>query len=280
MIWRCRERTFELSGRRTLVMGIVNVTPDSFSDGGRHARLEDAVAAGERMVADGADLLDVGGESTRPGAAPVALDEELRRVVPVVEALRGRVDVALSVDTRKAEVARHAIEVGAEIVNDVTALGGDPAMVPLAAETGVGVVLMHMLGEPHTMQRAPRYDDVVATIAAFLRGRMAACAEAGVRPESVALDPGIGFGKTLEHNLEIFRRLPELCALGRPVLVGPSRKAFIGQLLDLPVEDRLEGTAAAVAASVLGGARIVRVHDPRAMGRVVRVAQALRPEEA
>ena len=256
-------------------MGILNVTPDSFSDGGRFGSPEGAVEHALRMAEEGADLIDVGGESTRPGSPPVPAAEELRRVMPVIEGLRGRLPVPISIDTSKAEVAREASGAGAAIVNDVTALRGDPAMAQVAREAGAGVVLMHMQGTPATMQDDPRYGDVVAEVAAFLRERLGAAQDAGIPAERIVLDPGIGFGKTFEHNLELFRRMRELCALGRPLLVGASRKAFIGRLLGLPVEERLEGTAAAVTAAVLAGARIVRVHDAREMARVVLVADAL-----
>lgn len=275
MIWRCGARTFDLT-KKTLVMGIVNVTPDSFSDGGRFAQTEVAVEHGLRLAEEGADILDIGGESTRPGSDPVTLEEELRRVIPVIERLRAATSAAISIDTLKAEVARQAVAAGAEIINDITALEGDPAMAEAAARSGAGVVLMHMQGTPRTMQRDPRYEDVVGEIRHYLAQRMAAAEAAGIAPEQIALDPGIGFGKTLKHNLEIFRRLGELLELGRPVLIGPSRKGFIGKLLGgAPVEERVEGTAAAVTAAILGGSRIVRVHDVREMARVARVADAL-----
>jgi len=274
MIWQCGPHALDLS-RRTLVMGIVNVTPDSFSDGGRYAQADQAIAHGRRLIEEGADLLDIGGESTRPGSDPVALEEELSRVMPVVEGL-ATAGVPLSVDTTKAEVARQALAAGAAIVNDITALRGDPALAAVAARGGAGVVLMHMLGRPRDMQADPRYDDVVAEVIAFLAERMAVAEAAGIARASIALDPGIGFGKTLEHNLALFRRLSELVALGPPVLMGPSRKGFIGRLLGgLSADQRVEGTAAAVTASILAGARIVRIHDVREMVRVARVADAL-----
>ena len=259
-------------------MGIVNVTPDSFSDGGAHADTDAAVAHGLSLIADGADMLDVGGESTRPGAEPVTTEDELRRVIPVIEGLHATApDAPISIDTAKSAVARRAIEAGAAIVNDITALRGDLAMARVVADSGAGVVLMHMLGSPRTMQNDPRYGDVVREVGDFLVGRAAEIETAGVERARIALDPGIGFGKTLAHNLELFRRLPELIERGYPWLVGSSRKAFIGKVLDLPVGDRLEGTAATVAAAVLAGARIVRVHDVRAMARVARMAAALSP---
>jgi dihydropteroate synthase len=274
-VWLARTREIPL-GERTLVMGIVNVTPDSFSDGGAFAETDVAVAHGKRLLADGADILDVGGESSRPGSEPVPVEEELRRVIPVVDRLAREAGAIVSVDTTKARVAAEAIAAGACIVNDISALRFDARMADVVAHTKAGVVLMHMLGEPKTMQSDPRYGDVVAEISAFLRARMEAAVAAGIRPESVVLDPGIGFGKTLEHNLEILRRLPEFGSLQRPILVGPSRKAFLGKLLgDLPPADRVEGTAAAVALAIHGGASIVRVHDVRAMVRVARVADAI-----
>ncbi|MCL5269051.1 MAG: dihydropteroate synthase [bacterium] len=276
-LWRCGGRQFDLA-RRVLVMGIVNVTPDSFSDGGRFAGVEPAVAHGRQLAAEGADILDVGGESTRPGAAPVSVEEELARVIPVIERLRAAaVGVPISIDTMKAEVARRAVAAGAAIINDIAALRADPAMAEVAAQSGVGLVLMHMQGEPRTMQAAPHYDDVVGEIRAFLQERLAAAVAAGIDRRAVVLDPGIGFGKTIQHNLEIFRRMAELAALPRPLLIGPSRKAFIGKLLDLPVDQRVEGTAAAVAAAIAAGVRVVRVHDVREMTRVVKVAAALAP---
>ncbi|MCX8035984.1 MAG: dihydropteroate synthase [Candidatus Sumerlaeia bacterium] len=271
--WQCRDRWLDL--RSVAVMGIVNVTPDSFSDGGRFLDPERAVAHGLQLIADGADILDIGGESTRPGAEPVPADVELRRVLPVVERLR-QTNVLLSIDTAKAVVARAALEAGAHIVNDVTALRGDPEMAHVAADFGAGVVLMHMQGTPRTMQANPTYRDVVAEIGGFFAERRQAARAAGIADECMVFDPGIGFGKTLEHNLAILRRLGELLSLGRPVLVGPSRKSFIGKVLDVPVEDRLEGTAAAVAIAVWNGAAIVRVHDVRAMKRVAQMAAAIR----
>jgi len=256
-------------------MGIVNVTPDSFSDGGRYLETHAAVDHCLRLADDGADILDVGGESTRPGAPEVPAAEERRRVVPVIEAVAARLDVPVSVDTSKAEVARAAIEAGAAMINDITA-GHDPGMLELAAERGVPVVLMHMQGSPRTMQHDPRYEDVVAEIAGFLGARLEAAVAAGVPAERVILDPGIGFGKSVEHNFEIIGRLPELAALGRPLLLGPSRKSFIGKTLAIEAGERFIGTAAAVAACVLGGSHIVRVHDVAAMRQVCDILDAVR----
>ncbi len=273
-IWRVGEHAIDCS-ERTLVMGIVNVTPDSFSDGGMLETAEDAVRHAIRLSADGADIVDVGGESTRPGSEPVAADEELARVLPVIEGLAAAApSLVVSVDTRKAEVAAAALDAGAKIVNDVSA-GSDPEMFDVVRERQAGLVLMHMKGEPKTMQEAPQYDDVVAEVHGFLRQRLEAASFAGIDAERIAVDPGIGFGKDQRHNLELLHRIGELLDLGRPVLVGPSRKRFIGALLDLPEGERVEGTAAAVAWLVARGAHIVRVHDVKQIVRVVRVVDAI-----
>jgi dihydropteroate synthase len=258
-------------------MGIVNVTPDSFSDGGQFASAEAAVAHGLDLVSQGADLLDVGGESTRPGAAPVPLDEELRRVLPVVRALAARTAVPLSVDTSKAEVARACVAAGARIVNDVTALQGDPGLAEVVRATGAGVILTHMRGTPADMQRDPYYDDVVGEIAAFLEARLQALAGLGIAREQVVLDPGIGFGKTGQHNLEILARLEEFGRLGRPVCLGVSRKGFVGRVLGgRPVERRLAGSLAAVCYAVGRQAvHVVRVHDVEATKDAVGVFRAI-----
>ncbi len=274
MIWQCGGQRV-LLGERTLVMGILNVTPDSFSDGGLYTDPGRAVEHALEMVEAGADIIDVGGESTRPGAEPVPAEEERRRVVPVIRALRRQSDVLISVDSYKAEVARAAVEAGADIVNDISGLGFDEEMPQLLATSGVGLVLMHIKGTPRTMQRNPVYRDVIGEISGYFAERLAKAEEAGISREQVVLDPGIGFGKQLVHNLEILRRLKEFCRLGRPLLVGPSRKSFIGAILDLPPGQRLEGTAAAVALSIAGGADVVRVHDVREMVRVARVADAV-----
>jgi dihydropteroate synthase len=274
MIWRCRDRVFDVSGR-TLVMGVVNVTPDSFSDGGRFFAPGAAIAHARRLLAEGADLLDLGAESTRPGAAPVTAAEQIRRLAPVLEALAGEPGACVAVDTASAQVAEYALERGARIVNDATALS-DPGMAPLAAATGAGLVLMHMAGTPATMQRDPRYDDVAREVGGHLAARLATATAAGVAAEAVALDPGIGFGKTVEHNLQLLARIGELAGPDRPLLVGVSRKSFIGKTLDLPVDQRLEGGLAAAAVAVFLGARVVRTHDVAATLRAVRIADALR----
>jgi dihydropteroate synthase len=273
--WRCRDRTLTL-GERTLVMGIVNVTPDSFTDGGMYLTTDDAVRHGARLVDEGADVLDVGGESTRPGAEPVDVDEELRRVIPVIEGLTEMQQTTpISIDTRKPEVARAALEAGARIVNDVTA-GRDGAMLEAVADTGAGIVLMHMLGEPQTMQDDPRYDDVVAEVNEFLRERIEAAVFAGIAEERVCVDPGIGFGKNVEHNLALLRSVSALRLLGAAVMVGASRKRFIGVLTGSEdPADRLEGSLAAAVLAASLGADVVRVHDVAPTVRALRVADAI-----
>jgi dihydropteroate synthase len=256
-------------------MGIVNVTPDSFSDAGVNFRAEDAIATARRMVEEGAAIVDVGGESTRPGAAPVSLDEELRRVEPVLEAVAGELPV--SIDTAKAEVARRALELGAELVNDVTALRGDPGMAGVVAEAEAYVCLMHMQGEPRTMQANPTYDDVVAEVAAFLEERLQVAVAAGVSEDRICLDPGIGFGKSVEHNFELIRRLDELTALGRPLVVGLSRKSSLGRILGDPAATTgpLSASIAAAVAAYERGATILRVHDVREHVEALAAAQAV-----
>jgi dihydropteroate synthase len=260
---------------RPSVMGVVNVTPDSFSDGGVNFRVEDAIAAVRRMLEDGAAIVDVGGESTRPGSEGVSFDEELRRVEPVLEALEG---LPVSIDTSKAEVARRAIALGAELVNDVTALRGDPELAGVVADAGVYLCLMHMLGEPRTMQVDPRYDDVASEVAAFLEERLGFAVAAGIPEEQVCLDPGIGFGKTVEHNLELVRRLDVLLALGRPVVIGFSRKSSLGRLVGErdATTGPLSASVAAAVAAYERGATILRVHDVRETVEALTVARALR----
>jgi dihydropteroate synthase len=274
-IWRCRDEVLVL-GRRTLVMGIVNVTPDSFSDGAMFASADDAVASGARLVDEGADLVDVGGESTRPGSDPIEADEELLRVVPVIEGLvKARPGAPLSVDTRKPEVASAALDAGASVVNDIAG-GRNSALLETVSRTGAGVVLMHMLGEPKTMQDDPRYDDVVAEVHEFLRERIEAAVFAGIPEERICIDPGIGFGKTVDHNLALLRAVPALRMLGAAVMVGASRKGFIGTLTG--VEDpaaRLEGSLAVAVLAAAHGADLVRVHDVEATVRALKVADAV-----
>lgn len=270
----CRGKTLSL-GTQTHVMGILNVTPDSFSDGGRYLDVQRAIAHAETMVAEGATLIDIGGESSRPGASSVSVDEELARVVPVVRGLADTADVIISVDTCKAEVAHHALEAGAHIVNDITALSGDPAMATVVADMEAGVVLMHMQGTPRTMQKAPRYNDVVSDVCLWLKERVENAEAQGISTERIIIDPGIGFGKTTKHNLEILKRLLEFQALKKPLLVGTSRKSFIGNLLGVPITDRVEGTAATVCWAIAHGADIVRVHDVKANVRAVQMTDAL-----
>jgi dihydropteroate synthase len=259
---------------RPAVMGVLNVTPDSFSDGGRFSRARDAVAHGRRLVAEGAALVDVGGESTRPGADPVTVEEELRRVEPVLEGLQG---IAVSIDTSKADVARSALELGAELVNDVTALRADPELAGVVADTGAYVCLMHMLGEPRTMQVSPRYDDVVSDVVAFLEDRLAFAVSAGIAEESICLDPGIGFGKTPDQNLELIRRLDAIVAIGRPVVVGFSRKSTLGKVLGT-ADARTGTTSASLGAAVAAferGAWMIRAHDVRETVEALAVAAAV-----
>jgi dihydropteroate synthase len=258
---------------RHRIMGVVNVTPDSFSDGGEFLDADAAVAQGERLAAEGADILDIGGESTRPGAEPVGADEEMRRVLPVIERL-APTGADISIDTTKAAVARRALDAGAAIVNDVSAFRFDPELAPLVAEAGCDCCLMHMLGEPRTMQRDPRYGDVVADVTAFLEERMAFAVAQGVAEERIWLDPGIGFGKTVEHNLALLRRLHEIVALGRPVVIGTSRKSFLGRLTGRDEKHRLPGTIATNVLALERGARVFRVHDVGEVADALAVAAA------
>lgn len=275
LVWRCRDHAF-VCGERTLIMGIVNVTPDSFSDGGRSYDPDDAVKHAVQMVGDGADILDVGGESTRPGADPVSSEDEIHRVIPVIERLAAEVpDIPVSIDTRKSNVARAAVGAGASIVNDISA-GADPETFALVKESGAGLALMHMKGDPATMQVAPQYDDVVEEVRDFLAARIGAAVAAGVPRVHLCVDPGIGFGKSVAHNLALLHDVGSLRELRVPVLVGVSRKRFLGELtgVDEPAE-RLEGTAGAVAWCAGAGVDIVRVHDVKEMTRVVRVVDAI-----
>jgi dihydropteroate synthase len=260
-IWKLRNRTLTL-GWPPLVMGIVNVTPDSFSDGGRFSGTDTAVAHALDLIGQGADLLDIGGESSRPGAEPVSLEQELRRVIPVVEALARQTSVPLSIDTVKAEVARQALRAGAHVINDIRALAGDPEMARVVRDEGAGVILMHMQGTPQTMQTAPSYGDVTAEVGEFLQVRLQAMEDVGIAGTQVVFDPGIGFGKTTEHNLQLLAGLEKLTQLGRPVCLGVSRKGFLGRVLGRELEDRLPGSLA-VACHAMGrrAAAILRVHD-------------------
>jgi dihydropteroate synthase len=262
-------------------MGILNVTPDSFSDGGAYLGVEAAVAHALQMAREGADIIDIGGESSRPGAVGVSPEEELRRVLPVIHALSGRLTVPISIDTTKASVARRAVDAGASIINDIS--GRDPGMLPLAAASGVGLVIMHAKGTPQTMQRAPRYHNLMDEVTQFLRVQVDRAVACGVPKDRIVIDPGIGFGKTARHNLQILNRLPLLTSLELPILVGPSRKSFIGKTLRLSPtshpSERVDGTDAALAISILHGARIVRVHDVASSIRVVRMADAIQREK-
>lgn len=270
----CRNRELDLS--RPAVMGVLNVTPDSFSDGGDYLDAGDAVDRALAMAAEGADIIDIGGESTRPGAEPVGETAELDRVLPVIEALRRRTQALISIDTVKPGVMRAACAAGADLINDVRALRADGAL-EAAAETGAAVCLMHMQGEPRTMQRNPHYDDVVVEVRAFLAERIAACEAAGIPRERLAVDPGFGFGKALEHNLALLRRLPELAELDAPLLVGVSRKSMFAKLLgDVPARARVPASLAAAAIAVARGARLVRAHDVAATRQAVDVAWHLR----
>lgn len=274
MLWRCRDRVFDLAAQ-TRVMGIVNLTPDSFSDGARFLDPGAALDHARRLVDEGADLLDLGAASTRPGALPVPPAEQIRRLAPVIEPLAAASGITISVDTSSPEVAAFALAAGAHAVNDVTALG-DPGMAKVVTDAGAGIVLMHMRGHPATMQSDPRYDDAAGEIAAYLKERLGRAGDAGIAEACVALDPGIGFGKTARHNFELLARLEEIAAIGRPVLVGVSRKRFLAAPEPLPVDQRLESGLAATAVAVFLGARIVRTHDVAATVRAVRIADALR----
>jgi dihydropteroate synthase len=273
---RCADVTLDLS--RPRVMGVVNVTPDSFSDGGRFLAPDAAVAHGVRLAEEGAALIDVGGESTRPGAAPVALEEELRRVVPVIERLRAATRAVISVDTSKPEVMRAALAAGAAMVNDVYALRA-PGALDAVAGSGCALCLMHMQGEPRTMQVSPRYENVVGEVRAFLAERVAACRAAGIGPQRIAIDPGFGFGKTLEHNLTLLRHLHELTALELPVLVGLSRKSMVGTLTGRAPGERVQGSVALAVIAALAGARIVRAHDVAATVEALEVVAAVMGRE-
>jgi len=274
---RCSLQLFRGLGieKSVAVMGILNVTPDSFYDGKRYFDANAAVERALAMAEDGADIIDIGGESTRPGAEPVSAEEELRRVMPVLEKVVEKISVPVSIDTYKADVAKRALDAGARIVNDVSALRFDARMVEVVAERGAYVVLMHMRGTPRDMQENPVYDDVVAEVKEFLAERTQFAARNGIDGGKIIIDPGIGFGKKLEHNLELLGRLSEFLELEKPVLVGTSRKSFIGQLVGVPAEERFPGTAASVALAIREGASMVRVHDVREAVQVVRVAEAI-----
>ena len=274
MLLHLRSRDIDLE-QKVVVMGILNVTPDSFYDGGRYTGEDEALARVEEMIGEGADIIDVGGESVRPGVDPIGLNEELGRVIPVIEKIKKQFSIPICVDTYKAEVARQAIEEGAEMVNDISALRFDPDLRKIVAGYGVPVVLMHIKGTPKNMQDNPRYDSVMEEIIAYLDSSIKLAEEAGADGRGIIVDPGIGFGKTTAHNLEILRRLEELASLGKPILVGLSRKSFIGNVLGLPQEERLEGGLAATCMAVWRGARLVRTHDVSPTRRAVDMVQAI-----
>jgi dihydropteroate synthase len=276
-VFEARDKRLAL-GERTAVMGVINVTPDSFFEESRKTAPAEAIAAALEMIEAGASIIDLGGESTRPGAQPVPVDEEIHRLSPVLTGLRRLTKVPISIDTRKSKVAEVALDLGADIVNDVTSLRGDTQMAEIVARSRSGLVLMHMKGGPETMQMDPVYGDAVEEIRDFLSDAVERAEQAGISPDSILIDPGIGFGKTTAHNLQILNRLDRFASLGKPVLVGTSRKTFIGKVLDFPPEDRLHGTAATVAAAVLRGAHVVRVHDVAEMLQVVRVVDAIKNE--
>ena len=270
----CKNHTLEI-GRRTLVMGIVNVTPDSFSDGGRFLDAEKAIEHAKRLAKEGADIIDVGGESTRPGSDPVTLEEEMRRVIPVIEGIAKEVKIPISIDTCKSGVAKAALDRGASIINDISALRFDSKIADVAVEHDVPMVLMHMKGTPKVMQLNPSFHSVMDEIKEFMRDRVEFAVFKGVARDGIIIDPGIGFGKTTEHNYEIIRKLGELKELGMPILIGTSRKSFIGNTLGLDVDERLEGTLATITMCIMNGADIVRVHDVKEAMRTVRMTDAI-----
>ena len=260
---------------KTLIIGILNVTPDSFFDGGLHFRTDDAVRQGLRMATEGADIIDVGGESTRPFSDPMPLEEELRRVIPVIKALSQEINIPISIDTYKAKVARQALEAGAKMVNDISAMRFDPAMGPLVAEAGVPIVLMHMKGTPKDMQANPTYNDLFGEIMGFLSKAIDQAVKIGIKRNLIIIDPGIGFGKSFDNNLNIIKELNKFRTLGQPILVGTSNKSFIGHVLDLPVECRETGTMATIAAAVINGANIIRAHNVKAARETVTIIDAI-----
>ncbi|MFY9268666.1 MAG: dihydropteroate synthase [Candidatus Manganitrophaceae bacterium] len=275
--WYCGSYRLNYN-KRPLLMAILNVTPDSFSDGGVFLNPKKATDHALRMEEEGADLIDIGGESTRPGAAPVSIKEELRRTLPVIEQLVKKLRIPISIDTTKSEVARRAIDAGAALINDVSGFSRDPRMISVIANTKAGFVIMHSKGTPQTMQRHPRYQDLIQEIKHFLEVQIETALKEGIHKNRIVIDPGIGFGKTGNHNLKILHQLDRFTDLGVPVLIGPSRKSFIGRILDLPPSERVEGTAATVAIAAFQGARIFRVHDVKPLIRVLRVAEAIRKE--
>jgi len=266
-------------GKRTYVMGILNVTPDSFSDGGKWCTLERAIEHSQVMAEAGADIIDVGGESTRPGSQPISVEEEKRRIIPVVERLLEEVDLPISVDTYKSEVAKDCLRLGAHMINDISALRFDPEMKEVVAASKAAVVLMHIKGRPQDMQENPHYDDLIEEITGYFKEAIKTAKEEGIEKERIVIDPGIGFGKTVAHNLEIMKGLDKFKSLGYPILIGPSRKSVIGKVLDLSVDQRLEGTAACVATCILNGASLIRVHDVKEMVKVAKMCDAIKRGE-
>ena len=263
--------------KQTLVMGIINVTPDSFSDGGKFYDPRKALEHASNLIDDGADILDIGGESTRPGAGQVSVSEELKRVLPVIESIRSKYsDILISIDTTKSIVAQRAVEVGADIINDVSGLSFDIEMPRVIAKLNVPVIIMHMKGNPRNMQVNPEYKDLINDILVFFAKKIQIAISAGINHNMIILDPGLGFGKTIQHNFYLLSKLNEFNTLGLPIMIGPSRKSFIGVTLDAPVKDRIDGTSAAVSAGIINGARIVRVHDVRIMKRVVTIVDRIR----
>ena len=260
---------------KTLIMGILNVTPDSFSDGGQFTSAQQAVDFALKMINDGADIIDIGGESTRPGAVPVTLDEELKRIKPVIKAIRNQTDCLISIDTYKTSVAETALDLGADVINDISSLSYDQNMANLVSTRKVPVILMHMQGSPQNMQLAPSYNNLIPDLISFFNNKIEIANKAGILNNMIILDPGIGFGKHIEDNFEIIRELKQIKAMGYPILLGPSRKSFIGEALQLPVEDRLEGTMASVAVGIINGANIVRVHDVLETKRTISIVEKL-----
>jgi len=272
--FRIGKKKFDLVSD-TLVMGIINVTPDSFYDGGKYDHKDQAVKRVSEMVADGADIIDIGGLSSRPGSKPVSPEEEIKRTIPVVESVSNNFDTLISIDTYRSEVALEAISAGARMVNDISAFNMDKNMAAVVADKGVSVTLMHMQGKPESMQENPQYENVIDEIYEYLDGKASTAIDAGVSPDKIILDPGIGFGKTLDHNLSILNKISEFRSMGYPIMMGASRKAFIGTILDLPAEDRLEGSLAAAVWSVINGVNILRVHDVAETVRSVKIARAI-----
>jgi dihydropteroate synthase len=274
-----RNYSFDFS-KKTYIMGVLNVTPDSFSDGGLYLNIPTAIEKAHRIAEEGADIIDIGGESTRPGSEQITTEEELKRIIPVIEALAGEISIPISIDTYKSEIARRALDAGASIVNDISGLRFDPKMPEVVSQNNVPVVIMHIKGTPRDMQQNPQYEALIPEIMDYLRTGITIARKAGIPDDKIVIDPGIGFGKTYEDNLKIIHDLHEFSFFRKPILIGPSRKAFLGKILgDVPVTDRLEGTAAAVSVSIMNGANIIRVHDVKEMVKVAKVADAIKSEK-